>query len=112
MLNLTACGEIGSPFTGGIFSMKKSVFVVAVIAAACSSVAFAGEVKKDKAPVVKATTMNNAELERVSAGAAANLFTDSNGITIKETGSILHGNGGTFNGDHGAFNQNVHVPNK
>ena len=29
--------------------MKKSVFAIAVIAAACSSVALAGEVKKDKA---------------------------------------------------------------
>ena len=28
--------------------MRKSVFVIAVIAAACSGVAFAGEVKKDK----------------------------------------------------------------
>ena len=37
--------------------MRKSVFVIAVIAAACSSVAFAGEIKKDKkatAPAVKA----------------------------------------------------------
>ena len=43
--------------------MGKSVFVLAVIGAACSSVAFAAEVKKDKAhiPVVKATTMSDSE---------------------------------------------------
>lgn len=48
--------------------MKKSVFVVAVIAAACSSVALAGEVKKDKAqvPTVKATTMSDADMDKVT----------------------------------------------
>ena len=33
--------------------MRKSVFVLAVIAAACSSVAFAGEVKKDKKAMLR-----------------------------------------------------------
>jgi hypothetical protein len=48
--------------------MKKSVFVIAVIAAACSSVALAGEVKKDKAqvPAVKATTMSDADMDKVT----------------------------------------------
>ena len=52
--------------------MRKSVFVVAVIAAACSSVAFAGEIKQDKkatAPVVKATTMSDDQMDKVTAGA-------------------------------------------
>jgi hypothetical protein len=53
------------------------------------------------------------ESEQVSGGAAENIFTDSSGNTIiKETGSRLHGNGGAVFGDHGAFNQNVHVPPK
>jgi hypothetical protein len=51
--------------------MRKSVFVVALIAAACSSVAFAGEVKKDKAPApaVKTQTMTDADMDKVTAGA-------------------------------------------
>jgi hypothetical protein len=47
-------------------SMRKSVFVLAVIGAACSSVAFAAEVKKD----VKATTMSDAQMDKVTAGDA------------------------------------------
>ena len=52
--------------------MRKSVFVVAVIAAACSSAAFAGEVKQDKkatAPTIKAQTMSDAQMDKVTAGA-------------------------------------------
>jgi hypothetical protein len=50
--------------------MRKSVFVLAVISAACSSVAFAGEAKQTKAaaPVVKATTMSDAQMDKVTAG--------------------------------------------
>ena len=48
--------------------MRKSVFVIAVTAAACSGVAFAGEVKQDKAQVVKATTMSDAQMDKVTAG--------------------------------------------
>jgi hypothetical protein len=49
--------------------MRKSVFVLAVIGAACSSVAFAAEVKKDKAhvPAVKATTMSDADMDKMVA---------------------------------------------
>ena len=52
--------------------MRKSVFVLAVIGAACSSVAFAGEVKQIKTvpPVVKATTMSDAQMDKVTAGDA------------------------------------------
>jgi hypothetical protein len=48
----------------------NKVFVLAVIGAACSSVAFAGEVKQTKtvAPVVKATTMSDAQMDKVTAG--------------------------------------------
>ena len=55
--------------------MRKTVFVIAVIAAACSSVAFAGEVKKDKAqvPAVKATTMSDADMDKVT-GAGGIVF--------------------------------------
>jgi hypothetical protein len=50
--------------------MRKSVFVLAVIGAASSSVAFAGEVKQTKAqvPAVKATTMSDAQMDKVTAG--------------------------------------------
>ena len=56
----------------------KKVFLLAVIGAACSSVAFAGEVKQTKAaaPVVKATTMSDAQMDKVTAGAAS---TDNSG---------------------------------
>jgi hypothetical protein len=55
--------------------MRKSVFVLAVIGAACSSVAFAAEVKKDKAhiPAVKATTMSDADMDKVTAGDASKI---------------------------------------
>ena len=54
----------------GVAFMRKSVLALAVIGAACSSVAFAAEVKKDKAhvPAVKATTMSDAQLDKVTAG--------------------------------------------
>ena len=52
--------------------MRKSIFVAAVIAAACSSVALASEVKKDKvkAPAVKAQTMSDADMDKVTAAGA------------------------------------------
>jgi hypothetical protein len=49
--------------------MMKSLVVFGVIAAACSS-SFAAEVKKDKAPVVKAATMSDAQMDKVTAGNA------------------------------------------
>jgi hypothetical protein len=66
-----------------VFFMKKSVFVVAVIAAACSSVAFAGEVKQDKkaaAPVVKAQTMSDAQMEQVTAAGIGNAYAFGKGL--------------------------------
>ena len=48
----------------------KSVFTAAVIAAACSGVAMAGELKQDQktaAAVVKGTVMNDAEMDKVTA---------------------------------------------
>ena len=62
----------------------KKVFVLAVIGAACSSVAFAGEIKQTKAaaPVVKATTMSDAQMDKVTAGA-------SNATTFDDFGNIL-----------------------
>jgi hypothetical protein len=58
--------------------MRKSVFVLAVVGAACSSVAFAAEVKKDKAhvPAVKATTMSDAQMDKVTAGFSQNQVND------------------------------------
>ena len=52
----------------------KKVFLLAVIGAACSSVAFAGEVKQTQtvAPVVKATTMSDSDMDKVTAGFSRN----------------------------------------
>ena len=49
----------------------KKVLLLAVIGAACSSVAFAGEVKQTKtvAPVAKATTMSDSDMDKITAGA-------------------------------------------
>jgi uncharacterized protein YbaA (DUF1428 family) len=65
----------------GVSFMRKSVFVLAVIGAACSSVAFAAEVKKDKAhiPAVKATTMSDADMDKVTAGSASKITSVFNG---------------------------------
>ena len=83
--------------------MRKSVFVIAVIAAACSSVAFAGEVKKDKAqvPAVKATTMSDAQMDKVTAG----FSTDNNGDNGGGTGFKGNdlGRGAGRNNIHGRF---------
>jgi hypothetical protein len=51
--------------------MKKSLLVAALIAAACST-AFAGEVKQTNAPapVVKAQTMTDTDMDKVTAGSA------------------------------------------
>jgi hypothetical protein len=91
--------------------MRKSVLVLAVIGAACSSVAFATEVKKDKAhvPAVKGTTMSDADMEKVTAGAAVSEFVDG-GVITKLTGSIEngHGNVGAILGGNGTANQNIH----
>ena len=87
--------------------MRKSVFVIAVIAAACSSVAFAGEVKQDKkapAPTVKATTMSDADMDKVTAG----FSTDNNGANgggIGASSNLTYppGRGAANNNDHGRF---------
>jgi len=70
---------MGSPVQG-VSDMRKSVFVLAVIGAACSSVAFAGEVKQTKtvAPVVKATTMSDSDMDKVTAGFSQNQAADLN----------------------------------
>jgi hypothetical protein len=75
--------------------MRKSVFVLAVIGAACSSVAFAAAVKKDKAhiPAVKATTMSDADMDKVTAGFSANqeFVNDTKGFEKNWVGG--HSNG-------------------
>jgi len=51
--------------------MKKSVYVLAILAAAISTSAVAKDLKQDKkatAPTVKATVMNDAEMDKVTAG--------------------------------------------
>ena len=83
--------------------MRKSVFVLAVIGAACSSVAFAGEVKQTKAPtpVVKATTMSDAQMDKVTAGDRGGVpggdggmaFGAGIGAPSGHTGRTANGNG-------------------
>jgi hypothetical protein len=81
----------------------KKVLVLAVIGAACSSVAFAGEVKQTKAPtpVVKATTMSDAQMDKVTAGDVGgvpggdggNAFGAGIGFPSGHTGRTANGNG-------------------
>jgi len=74
----------------------KKVFVLAVIGAACSSVAYAGEVKQTKtvAPVVKATTMSDAQMDKVTGGGFD---------VINQNGENFHSNV-NFNGAFHGFN--------
>ena len=62
--------------------MKKSVCVLAVLAAAVSTSAVAKDLKQNKqAPTVSATQMTNSEMDKVTAGAG-----------------LGHGQGGVGNG--------------
>ena len=65
---LHGCGHF--PPKGRI-SMKKSIFVAAIIAAACSGVALAGDAKQiqktTQVPTIKATRMSDAEMDKVAA---------------------------------------------
>ena len=61
--------------------MKKSVCVLAVLAAAVSTSAVAKELKQKQAPTVSATQMTNSEMDKVTAGAG-----------------LWHGQGGLVNG--------------
>jgi len=73
--------------------MRKSVFVLAVIGAACSSVAFAAEVKKDKAhiPAVKATTMSDADMDKVTAGTTGKANGEAIGFTTGKANGEANG---------------------
>lgn len=47
----------------------KSIFIAAIIAAACSGIATAAEVKQDKsAPAVKSQVMSDTEMDKMTAG--------------------------------------------
>ena len=51
--------------------MRKLVYGFAILAAAASTAAVAGEIKQDKkaaVPMVKATVMSDAEMDKISAG--------------------------------------------
>jgi hypothetical protein len=54
----------------GDLSMKKFVLVLAVMAASCS-IAAANELKQDKVLITAATQMTDAEMDKVTAGAAS-----------------------------------------
>jgi hypothetical protein len=88
------------------------VFVLAVIGAACSSVAFAGEVKQTKAaaPVVKATTMSDAQMDKVTAGFSIDNSgrhgVGNNGLNgggIGASSDAMKGQGAGNNNLHGRF---------
>ena len=83
----------------GVCSMRKSVFVLAVIGAVCSSVAFAAEVKKDKAHIaaVKATTMSDSDMDKVTAGFSQNQASDPTPGFIKNF-DLGNSNGKLSNG--------------
>src|SRR5262249_34195840 len=87
---------MGSPVQG--YPSMKKVFVLAVIGTACSSVAFAGEAKQTKAPVVKATTMSDAQMDKVTAGGAGG---------VPDHGDSGVGNGNSFGMGVGAPSGNV-----
>ncbi len=55
--------------------MRKSVCVLAILAAAVSTAAVAKDLKQDQkttAPAVKATQMSDAEMDKVTAGISGN----------------------------------------
>jgi hypothetical protein len=81
------------PFQGTL-SMMKSLVVFGVIAAACSS-SFAAEAKKHNAPVVKATTMSDAQMDKVTAGA----YVVNNGVGVNYHSNVnFHAVDNGFNG--------------
>ncbi len=70
--------------------MKKSVFVAVVIAAACSSVAMAKDLKQDQkatVPTVAATQMTEAEMDKVTAGG----FVVINGVQVTDRANGIEG---------------------
>ena len=69
--------------------MKKSVCVLAVLAAAVSTSAVAKELKQKQAPTVSATQMTNSEMDKVTAGAQGG---QGNGFG-RGTGAPGNGNG-------------------
>jgi hypothetical protein len=75
--------------------MRKSVLVLAVIGTACCGVAFAAEVKKDNAhaPAVKATTMSDADMDKVTAG-----FSTNQDLTNETKGFVKNFLDGNSNG--------------
>jgi opacity protein-like surface antigen len=82
--------------------MKKSLLVAALIAAACST-AFAAEVKQDKAqvPVVKAQTMTDAHMDKVTAGAGYGLTTALSGPGSPQGSPGTNGNSPNVNPGYG-----------
>jgi hypothetical protein len=56
--------------------MRKLVYAFAILAAAASTVAVAGEIKQDQksaTPTVSATQMSDTEMDKVTAGSAADV---------------------------------------
>jgi opacity protein-like surface antigen len=78
--------------------MTKSVCVLAVLAAAVSTSAVAKDLKQNKqAPAVSATQMTDSEMDRVTGGAATNVFIVPPNTITKVVGTdghngYVHGN--------------------
>jgi hypothetical protein len=93
--------------------MKKSLLVAALIAAACST-AFAGEVTKQTtapAPVVKAQTMTDTDMDKVTAGSGAIVSGQGPGVTVDLPGRASdNAYGGGINQANGhAFPNPAHL---
>jgi hypothetical protein len=69
------CREIGNSGPLSPLVPMKSIFIAAAIAATCSGVALADDLKQDQqaaAPAVKAQVMSDSEMDRVTAGDSVN----------------------------------------
>jgi hypothetical protein len=79
--------------------MKKSVCVLAVLAAAVSTSAVAKELKQNKqAPTVSATQMTNSEMDKVTAGAQGGQGNGWGGGEGLGNPTNLHGKNGNGQG--------------
>jgi hypothetical protein len=75
----------------------KSIFIAAIIAAACSGVAMAGELKQDQkaaGPAVKGQVMSDSEMDRITAGFTSNGPGFGRLTASDNTNNVFHSNPG------------------
>jgi hypothetical protein len=81
--------------------MRKSVCVLAILAASISTAAVAKDLKQDKkttAPTVSATQMNDAEMDKVTAGAW-----EGNSVSVGAAG-LIQEVGGPYTANRFGYN--------